>query len=299
MEWVIGSRRVAVGDRGRAAVKLGIHLPQYGRAASPDAIHRIAVRAEEIGLADVWVSDHLVYPAAQGYPASYLFDPLLTLSWAAAATTKIGLGTSVMVVPQYHPLHLANSLASLDQLSGGRLTVGAGVGWSEAEFAALGQDFRKRGARMDEALEIMRLVWTESPATYRGEHYQFEDIKVLPQPAHEVPIWIGGSSQLAHDRAAAVGDGFQALSTPPEELSEIVAGIQGRLAADRPNADFTISYRTGWDPQGMDPALIRDERDRYSEAGVEHVVSAPWRTDADAWIRSMELLAEIVEPDLG
>ena len=256
------------------------------------------MRAEEIGLADVWVSDHLVFPADQGYPASYLFDPLLTLSWAASATERIGLGTSVMVVPQYHPLHLANSLASLDQLSGGRLTVGAGAGWSAAEFAALDQNFGNRGARINEALEIMRLVWTESPASYHGNHYRFEEIKVLPQPAHPIPIWVGGSSQPAYDRAASVGDGFQGLSKPPEEMGKIVAGIRAQMAETRPDADFTFSYRTGWDPQGMDPAQIRDERDQYAEAGVEHVVSAPWRTDADAWIRSMELLVEIVEPDL-
>lgn len=279
-------------------MRLGIHLPQYGRAASPEAIAQIATRAEEIGLADVWVSDHLVYPADQGYPASYLFDPLLTLGWAAAATERIGLGTSVMVVPQYHPLHLANSLASLDQLSGGRLTVGAGVGWSEAEFSALGQDFHTRGARMDEALEVMRLVWSESPASYQGNHYQFEDIKVLPQPAHPIPIWIGGSSQPGYDRAAEVGDGYQGLSKPPEEMGKIVSDIREQLAKSRPEAEFTFSYRTGWDPQGMDPALIREERDRYLEAGVEHVVSAPWRTDADAWVRSMEMLVDIVEPDL-
>lgn len=279
-------------------MRLGIHLPQYGRAASPEAIAQIAMRAEEIGLADVWVSDHLVYPADQGYPASYLFDPLLTLGWAAAATERIGLGTSVMVVPQYHPLHLANSLASLDQLSGGRLTVGAGVGWSAAEFSALGQDFHTRGVRMDEALEIMRLVWTESPASYQGKHYQFEDIKVLPQPAHPIPIWVGGSSQPGYDRAAAVGDGYQGLSKPPEEMAKIVSDIRAKLAKSRPEAEFTFSYRTGWDPQGMDPAVIRDERDRYVEAGVEHVVSAPWRTDADAWLRSMEMLVDIVEPEL-
>ena len=151
---------------------------------------------------------------------------------------------------------------------------------------------------MDEALEIMRLVWSESPATYRGNHYQFEDIKVLPQPAQRIPIWIGGSSQPGYDRAAAVGDGFQGLSTPPEELASIVADIRAKLSTDRPDAQFTFSYRTGWDPQGMDPAQIRDERDRYGEAGVEHVVSAPWRTDADAWIRSMEMLVEIVEPEV-
>ncbi len=273
-------------------MRLGIHLPQYGRAATPEAIRRVAVRAEELGFADVWVSDHLVKPAAQDYPSSHLYDPLLTLAWAAAATSRVGVGTSVLVVPQYHPLQLANSLASLDALSGGRLTVAAGVGWSAAEFAALDQGFHDRGARMDEALDILRLVWAEDPASFDGTHYRFTDIKVQPKPAHPVPIWIGGGSRAAYDRAIARGDGFQAIGTPPGELAPIVA----ELRAARPGDDFTVSYRTGWDPQGMDPARIRDECAAYAEAGVQHVVAAPWRTDADAWIRSMEELVEIVDP---
>ena len=107
-----------------------------------------------------------------------------------------------------------------------------------------------------------------------------------------------GSSQPGYDRAAAVGDGYQGLSKPPEEMGKIVSDIRAQLAKSRPEAEFTFSYRTGWDPQGMDPALIRDERDRYVDAGVEHVVSAPWRTDVDAWVRSIEMLVDIVEPDL-
>jgi probable F420-dependent oxidoreductase len=276
-------------------VKLGIHLPQYGRGASPDAIRRVAVRAEALGLADVWVSDHLVQPASQKYPSPYLYDPLMALAWAAASTTRIGLGTSVLVVPQYHPLQLANSLASLDNLSGGRVTVAAGVGWSAAEFAALGQEFTNRGARTDEAIDIMRLVWSTDPATYHGTHYSFDDIKVQPKPASPIPIWIGGGSQAAFDRAVQRGDGFQAISTKPEALAPII----GAMRSNRPGDDFVVSYRTGWDPQGMDPGLIRDERDAYIAAGVQHVVSAPWRTDADAWIRSMELLVDIVEPELA
>ena len=118
-------------------MRLGVHLPQYGRAASPEAIVSVAVRAEELGFADVWVSDHVAIPASQGYPSPYLFDPVLTLGWAAAATSRVRLGTSVMVVPQHHPLQLANQIASLDRLSGGRVTLGAGVGWSKAEFEAL------------------------------------------------------------------------------------------------------------------------------------------------------------------
>ena len=274
-------------------MRLGIHLPQYGRAASPAAIEEVARRAERSGVADLWVSDHLIFPAGQSYPSPYLFDPLATLTWAGAVTESIGLGTSVLVVPQYHPLQLANSLASLDALSGGRLTVAVGVGWSAAEFAALDQDFSTRGARMDEAIDILRLVWTEDPASFDGTHYRFHDIKVQPKPAHPIQIWIGGSSRPAHERAMARGDGFQAISTSPDDLAPIIAEM--RAATD--GRDFVVSYRTGWDPQGMEPEQIRDERDAYLEAGVDHVVSAPWRTTAEDWVRSMELLVEIVQPD--
>ena len=272
-------------------MRLGVHLPQYGRAASPEAMAKVAVRAEELGFADVWVSDHVVQPADQGYPSAYLFEPLLSLGWAAAATERIGLGTSVLVAPQYHPLVLANSLATLDVLSGGRLTVAVGVGWSKGEFEALGQDFHTRGVRLDEMLEIFEQVWANDPSSYAGEHYAFNDLRVLPKPAHPIPIWVGGMSNPALVRAART-DGFQGISTDPEELAPLVK----RLRAERPGDDFTISYRTGWDPQGMDPAQIVDEAAAYAEAGVTHVVSAPWRTEAEDWMRSMELLVELVPP---
>jgi alkanesulfonate monooxygenase SsuD/methylene tetrahydromethanopterin reductase-like flavin-dependent oxidoreductase (luciferase family) len=111
-------------------MRVGVHLPQYGRVAGPEAITRAARHAEELGFLDLWVSDHVVHPAAQDYPSPYLFDPLVALTWAAAGTARIGLGTSVLVVPMHNPLELANSLASLDLLSGGRLTVAVGVGFA-------------------------------------------------------------------------------------------------------------------------------------------------------------------------
>lgn len=272
-------------------MRLGVHLPQYGRAASPEAMAKVAVRAEQLGFSDLWVSDHVVQPADQGYPSPYLFEPMLSLGWAAAATEHIGLGTSVLVAPQYHPLVLANSLATLDALSDGRLTVAVGVGWSKAEYAALGQDFSTRGARLDEMLEIFEQVWTTDPSSYTGEHYSFADLRVLPKPSAPIAIWVGGMSEPALKRAAGT-DGFQGISTEPDQLAPLVK----RLRAERPGDDFTISYRTGWDPQGMDPAQIVDEAAAYAEAGVTHVVAAPWRTDADQWIRSMELLVELVPP---
>jgi probable F420-dependent oxidoreductase len=279
-----------MGFREPRIMDLGIHLPQFGRAAGADAISRVAREAEAMGFADVWVSDHIVRPAAQPYPSAFLFDPLISLTWAAAATERIGLGTSVMVVPQYHPLQLANSLASLDQLSGGRVILGAGVGWSEGEFAALDQDFTNRGPRMDEALDIMRAVWSDDPASFAGDHYKFEDLKVLPKPTGEIPIWIGGGSPVTYRRAAERGNGFQAISTAPEDLAPIIAGIREQ----RPEPEFTISYRTGWDPQGMDHGVIREEAAAYADAGVTHVVSAPWRETVDDWLRSMELLSGLV-----
>jgi probable F420-dependent oxidoreductase len=272
-------------------MRVGIHLPQYGRTASADAITRAAQHAERLGFADVWVSDHVVHPASQDYPSPYLYDPFLTLAWAAGATTHVGLGTSVLVAPQYHPLWLANATASLDALSSGRLKLAIGVGWSEAEFDALGQDFHTRGKRTDEIIDVLHACWTTDPASYHGTSYAFDDIRVLPKPAHDIEIWIGGGSDATYRRAARVGSGFQLIGLKPDTVVEPIA----RVRRDHPDPErFTISLRTGWDPQGMDPAEIAAEHDAFEAAGVQHVVAAPWRTDIDAWLESMTQLARIV-----
>jgi probable F420-dependent oxidoreductase len=271
-------------------VKFGIHLPQYGRAAGAESITLAARHAEELGFDDVWVSDHIVQPADQGYPSPHLFDPLLTLTWAATATERIGLGTSVLVASQYHPLWLANATASLDALSGGRLLLGIGVGWSEAEFTALGQDFHTRGKRTDEILDILAACWTTDPSTYHGKFYSFDDIRVLPKPAHPIDIWIGGSSERAYERARNAA-GFQLIGLKADTVAQPVE----RLRRDHPDASmFTISLRTGWDPQGMDPDEIAAERTVFEDAGIQHVVAAPWRSDRSDWLRSMELLAGVL-----
>lgn len=270
-------------------MRIGIHLPQYGRAAGADAIRRAAVHAEELGFDDVWVSDHVAIPASQDYPSPFLFDPLVALTWAGAVTTRVGLGTSVLVLPQHPPLALANTLASLDRMSGGRLTVGVGVGWSAGEFAALGQDFRTRGARTDEIIDMLRACWHDDPTSFDGAYYQLDEMRVLPKPAGEIPIWVGGSSEPAYRRAVTRGDGYQAIGLQPGDARPVVE----RIRRDRADPSFTISLRTGWDPQGMDPDDIRRERGEFEAAGIQHVVSAPWRSDLDDWLRSMDLLAGI------
>ncbi len=271
-------------------MKIGIHLPQYGRVSGPDAIATAARDAEELGFTDVWVSDHIVHPAAQNYPSPHLFDPLLTLAWAAAATERIGLGTSVLVVPMHEPVALANQLASLDALSKGRLRLAVGVGWSQAEYEAVGADFGTRGRRLDEALELFRVLWRDDPASFEGEFRSFTDIRLLPKPVGAIPLWIGGGSEVAYRRGVAKGDGFQLIGVTPQQAAPVIA----RLRADRPEADFTISLRTGWDPLGMDPAQIRDEHAAFAEAGIQHVVAAPWRRSLDEWRQAMRDLAALV-----
>ncbi len=272
-------------------MQFGTHLPQYGSASGPEAIQQAAVLAERLGFRDVWVSDHVVQPAGQDYPSPYLYDPLLTLAWAGAVTNRIGLGTSVLVLPQHHPLWLAKALASLDALSGGRVTVVGGVGWSAGEFAALGQSFHDRGARTDEIVDILRSCWHADPVEFTGADYRFEPLRVLPKPAHPIPIWLGGSSEAAFRRAVAKGDGFQMIGVDPAGARVIVE----RVRRDRPEPSYTVSLRTGWDPQGMDVDRIRRERDEFEACGVQHVVSAPWRRSLPEWLESVELLAEILE----
>src|SRR5215472_2514845 len=164
---------------------IGIHLPQIGRKAGPEAIRRAAVQAEELGFADVWTSEHIIVPAGAPYPPSAIFwDPVLSLVWAAAFTSRIGLGTSVLVLPMRHPLPLAKELATLQNLSGGRFILGAGVGWMAEEFAALGVPFCERGRRMDEGIALMRAVWQDDPVSFptRWIPAVVDEMRSLPHP---------------------------------------------------------------------------------------------------------------------
>ena len=162
----------------------------------------------------------------------------------------------------------------------------------KGEFEALDQDFHTRGRRMDEALELMRLAWTTDPTTYRGDFFTLEEFKIQPKPVGSIPIWIGGTSDAAIARASRA-DGYQGISISPDEMAALVDRLREAGAGD----DFVVSYRTGWDPNGMDHRQIVDEAEAYAEAGVHHVVAAPWRRTAEEWIDSMERLVELVPLD--
>ena len=274
-------------------VRVGIHLPQAGPAAGPQAIREAAQLAERLGYEDVWVSDHLVVPMGIEYPPSpYVFEPLVTLTWAAAATTRVRLGTTVLVLPMRNPLHVAKALASLDQLSEGRVTLGAAAGWLEAEFDALGVPFSERGRRTDEAIEVLRRMWTDDPITERFPVHglEFESIRSKPQPVGRLPIWIGGHSPAAIDRAIRVGDGWHGAFRPPEKIGESIA----RLRSARPEAGFVISMRLAWDGLLDEGERILDELGPYREVGETHFVPEPRQRERTAYLESIEATASLL-----
>jgi probable F420-dependent oxidoreductase len=275
-------------------MKFGMHLPQAGPAASAPAIRAVAKQAEELGFSDVWVSDHLAVPKGAPYPPSaYILEPLVTLTWAAAATERVALGTTVLVLPLRPPVLLAKMLASLDLMSEGRVILGAAGGWLKAEFDALGVPFDDRGARTDETIDIMRRCWTQDPinvvAPITG--VTMTEMRAKPQPTRPIPIWIGGHSEPALRRAVTLGDGWHGAFQPPEEVGKFTE----RLRRDRPEESFTLSMRARWDALRDSPDEISRGLDQYMEAGIQHIVVEPSQRDQDSWLRCSEAFAKLFE----
>jgi probable F420-dependent oxidoreductase len=271
-------------------MQYGIHLPHIGRKAGPDSIRQAAMQAEALGFDDVWVSEHIIVPKDATYPPSPSFyDPVLTLTWAAAFTKRVRLGTSVLVLPMRHPLPLAKELATLQNLSQGRLILGAGVGWLEAEFAALGAPFHERGRRMDEGIALMRAVWTDDPITFptRWIPAVVKEMRMQPRPMTPIPIWIGGASEPALQRAMGL-DGWHGSRITPEAASALVR----RLRAARPDPEFTISLRVRLDPR--QPDRMRADLAAYAAAGVQHVLLEPMERELDDWLRAVESAARLI-----
>ena len=272
-------------------MRVGIHLPQIGRKAGPEGIKRAAMQAEALGFADAWTSEHIITPAGAMYPPSPLFyDPVLSLTWAAAFTTRIGLGTSVLVLPMRHPLPLAKELATLQNLSGGRFILGAGVGWMEAEFAALGVPFNERGRRMDEGIAMMKAVWSDDPVSFEPRWIPavVEEMRMMPKPEKPIPVWIGGTSDAAIKRAAKY-DGWHGSRANPQQAVPLAA----RLRAERPDPDFVLSLRAAWDGKSEDELKARFEG--FAEIGIDHVMVEPFDRDLEDWLGSVERIARCAE----
>ena len=184
---------------------LGVILPNFGEGSSPAAIRRVAEAAEELGFDSVWATEHIIVGPEAVDPYGRVYAPLVTLGWIAGFTERVALGTSIVLAPLHHPIHLAKEAATLQELSGGRLLLGLGMGWHEDEFRFMGVPFRGRGRRGDESIRLMRALWS-GEREFHGENWSFEDATFgpLPEPAPE--IWIAGGSAPALRRARELGD---------------------------------------------------------------------------------------------
>lgn len=267
-------------------MRFGVHLPQSGRAASGENIARCARQAEELGFADVWASDHVAVPHGAPYPPSFIFEPLLSLTWAAAATSRVGLGTSVFLLPLRPVLVSSKQLATLDLFSDGRLTVAAGTGWLRDEFDALGVDFARRQDITDEYVDALRVSWTQRPFDIDGDFTQAHNLVMLPQPGRDIPLWVGGMGPRAIRRAIDKGDGWHGYG-PVDE----VCAIAGTLRQARPDETFVLSNRVDWDGLSTPGDDIRHGIETYAGAGLQHLVACPAQSNLDDWLRSVEALA--------
>jgi probable F420-dependent oxidoreductase len=305
-------------------VRVGISLPQLGRQASPESLIRVARHAEELGYDSVWVLERLLWPLApkEPYPATpggslpepyqIVFDPIETLTFVAAHTQKVQLGTSVLVLPYHSPIQLARRLATLDVLSGGRALVGVGAGWSRDEFEAVGTPFERRGARCDEILEAMIELWTNDPAKFDGKFYHIPESKVGPKPVQKPhpPVYVAGFGQYTFDRAVRFGSGWNPSGIPSFDWLEGMINQFRQTAerAGRGNMEVVLRAFTMVSKQSpvgeRSPMIgtlekIREDTGRLRDMGVTHLIHSPPaigfdpRASIDDVLAVMEQLMEV------
>ena len=302
-------------------VKLGVALPVAGAWSTPENLTRVAQRAEALGYHSLWVFQRLLYPLvpkgdyppAPGQPwpkaLERVLDPIVTLAYVAAATRCIRLGTSVLIMPYYAPIVLAKHLTTLDILSGGRLNVGLGIGWSEDEYDAVGVPFRQRGRRADEFLRCLRAIWTDDVVEFRGEFYKVPPAKVEPKPIQKPhpPITLGGYGPVMIHRVVTLADGFSGGNVPLTEVTPLVMRVKtAAAAAGRDPATLHIvcrgTLRLYDAPQGPDrrPLFgtleeIREDICRYAATGVTELFLEgnfdPIGATVDRFIDVMEVFA--------
>ena len=299
-------------------MEFGVTVPNNWGIEDPQAVIRFGVLAEEMGYDSIWVMDHLFN---NGYIRERLDDkpyyhPMATLSHISALTSRIMLGTSVLVLPYHNPVELAKYAATLDQMSGGRLVLGIGVGAMTPEFEALGIPLSQRGSLTNESMDIMRELWSKEDPQYSSHRWQFEDLKFSPKPAQTVsgspgvPLWVGGNSTGALRRAGRRGDGWHPSGVSAEEFAigrqtvrevaeaagrnpdELVMSVRVEVEAHGGPSSQRAADRSrlpGDDPAGMVAGISA-----YRDAGAEHFALALNTGNVDRIGELMQVIADEV-----
>ena len=296
--------------------QFGVTIPNNWGVSNPQEVLSLGPEAEQMGFDSIWVMDHLFNA---GYIRERLedrpyFHPMAMLSYMSATTSRVILGTSVLVLPYHNPVELAKYAATLDQMSGGRVTLGVGAGAMTEEFEALGIPLRERGSLTNESIAIMKELWTNHSPEFHSNRWDFSDLRFSPKPLQQphIPLWIGGSSPGALRRTARVGNGWHPTGLSPEDFaigkSELCAMAE---AAGRDPSEITMSARIEVEVHGGpssqrvssrsrltgdDPGAMRAGIGAYHEAGVEHMLLALNSGDIPALRRLMSIIADEVLP---
>ncbi|WIY01102.1 LLM class F420-dependent oxidoreductase [Amycolatopsis mongoliensis] len=307
-------------------MRFGVHLPSNHGWRHVEDLLDVARLSERLGYESVWASQHVFHA---GYLADRLggrpyYAPLPILSAVAAVTTRVRLGTSVLVLPYHHPVLLAKELATLDVLSSGRLTAGVGVGVIREEFDALGAEYDTRGARTDEALRVLKALWTTPRPAFSGRFHRFAGLDFSPAPVQRPhpPIWIGGSGRAAMRRAATLGDGWHLFRRPTQGIREAIrrvrdlaeaAGRDGRAlvmsvrcdleipgtaASPGGNRDYNTSLGSRFRLRGT-PEQIIETVGEWRDSGVEHLVLAVNTDDPGVVNDFIGTFAAEIAPEFG
>ena len=270
-------------------MKFGVVIRNMGPAATRETLGACAKAAEEAGFDAAFVVDHLAIPPDQteGSDGRY-FEPLTTLAYFAALTEKIRLGISVLVFPYRPAVYMAKQIATLQELSGERIILGAGVGWLRPEFEALGVDPRKRGALTNETLEVMHQLFDNDASSYDGKHIKFPEFVFAPRPARP-PIWIGGMGPKAIERTIKYGDGYYPIGLQSGELAKIATHLKEeseKFGRSMPNLIVGGMIRKG------NPEPMIDKISAMQEAGANYYILGLGRyTDADTFRDGIERFA--------
>ena len=292
-------------------MKVGVTVPNMWGVEDAQQMLAMGPLAERLGFDSVWVMDHLFHT---GFVTERLgtrpyWHPLAVLSHLSATTSRVALGTGVLVLPYHDPIEMAKYFATLDHMSGGRVIAGVGVGALAPEFEALGIQMKERGARTTEAIRLMRELWTGTP-TFKSARFDIKDVGFYPEPVQSpLPIWVGGSSEGARRRAALHGDGWLPNGMHPDTYAALAAEVRATAAeAGRDPSALSMNVliqagvrgETGGDSAHTttiwadDADVMRALLQGYREAGVEHAVVALQTGDVALLTKAMECIAGVL-----